>query len=362
MIKSVLGQSSVLAALRESLRSDHLAQTYLFVGEHHIGKTTVAIALAKVLLCEKRLQNEYDSCDSCSACRTIDLGTNPDVRHAAPIGPSRMLRIAQFWPRDGVKDLPPDKALLRDLHFAPVSGKKRIYIVEGAESMNEDTANSLLKVLEEPPPYAVFILTATSTQAVLPTIVSRSQVLRFCPVAEPIIAQALIDGGSDPEKAAILSAYAQGRPGIAIRAAASPAVNAGRDEILDLATLSTSGRPTIEAFKIADELRKASSKLIDIDGGDNEPSARTLLTGACDIFLLWYRDLLVRKSTHGAGKVLNIDRSAVIDRHAARFTVDELTHAVDLVQDTKRYIGRNANGQLATEYLLLNLLMLGQSA
>ena len=357
MLIDVLGQESVVASLKESLANDRLAQTYLFTGEHQIGKTTMALALAKALLCEQ--PRDLDSCDRCAACRSVDTATNPDVRMISPTGPSRMLRIAQLWPRDGVKDHPADKAMLRDLHFAPVSGKRRIFIIEAAESMNEDTANSLLKVLEEPPSYAVFILTAVSTQAVLPTILSRSQNLRFRPVAEPLIAGALINSGVTAEKAAILAAYAQGRPGVAMRAAASAAMMIGRAEVLSAAIDSSSGHHPIVAFKIADDLRKASAKLVETGPKDEDIAARTLLSNACDIFLLWYRDLLVRKSTDGAGRVLNADRVHVIDEQIKRYTADELEHAVNLIQDTRRYIGRNSNAQVATEYLLLCLLALG---
>jgi DNA polymerase-3 subunit delta' len=359
MLKDILGQESVVAALQESLSADHLAQTYLFTGDHQIGKTTAALALAKVLLCENRLPGDLDSCDHCVACRAVDAGTNADVRQIAPTGPSRMLRIAQFWPREGVKDHPADKALLRDLHFAPVSGKRRIFIVEAAEAMNEDTANSLLKVLEEPPSYALFVLTAVSTQAILPTILSRSQALRFRPVAEPVIAEALVKRGVASDRAAILAAYAQGRPGVAFRAAASSNVMSARDEVLDTASASSSGRSPIAAFKIADDLRKASAKLVDLSAKEDDIGARTLLTNACDILLLWYRDLLVRKTTNGTGRILNIDRAQVIDKQVKRYRVEDLEHAINLIQDTRRYIGRNANAQVATEYLMLNLLALG---
>jgi DNA polymerase-3 subunit delta' len=359
MLSDVLGQAPVLAALRQSLLTDHLAQTYLFSGEHQVGKTTTAINLAKVLLCDRRQPGDPDCCDQCSACTMIESRTHPDVRLASPTGPSQMLRIAQFWPRDGVKDHPADRAMLRDLHFAPVSGKRRVFIIEAAESMNEDTANSLLKVLEEPPPYATFILTAVSTQAVLPTILSRSQVLRFRPVAENAICDELIRRNVSSTHAAVLAAYAQGRPGIAFRAAAAMGVMAGRDDVLQTAAASSSGLPTIAAFKVADDLRKASAKLVDTTGQMDDVGARTLLTSACDVLLYWYRDLLVCRATSGQGRILNADHAPTVAKHSQRYSVDELERATALIQDTRRYIGRNANAQVATEYLMLNLLALG---
>jgi len=360
MLNEILGQQTVVKALTESLSADHLSQTYLFAGEHHVGKTTTAIALAKVLLCEHREPGQADSCDSCAACKTVTNGTHPDVRIVSPAGPSRMLRIPQFWPRDGVKDHPADKAMLRDLHFSPVSGKRRIFVIEAAESMNEDTANSLLKVLEEPPPYAMFILTAVATEAVLPTILSRSQALRFRPVAESLILAELLRRGVKEERARILAAYAQGRPGIAFNASTNEGSLIGHDEVLAIASESSNGHHVIAAFKLAEELRKASTKLTDAGGGSqDDTAARTLLANACDILVLWYRDLLIRKSTNSSDGILNRDRAELIGRQVERYSVDNLEHAINLIQDTRRYIGRNANAQVASEYLMLNLLSLG---
>jgi DNA polymerase III subunit delta' len=361
MLTNVLGQESVVAALKQSVRTGRLSSTYLFTGEHQIGKTTTAIAFAKVLLCEIRGTCGAESCDACPSCRMLDAWSHPDVRIVAPAGPSRILRMAQFWPRDNVKDHPADKAMLRDLHFAPVSGKKRVFIVESAETMNEDTANSLLKVLEEPPPYAVFVLTTVSPEAILPTIFSRSQSLRFRPVPEAVLRAELIRRGVPEPKATFLAGYAQGRPGVAFRAASTSSGLKARDEILEIAAESSSGKSVIAAFRIADDFRKASAKLTETVANEEEPSPRILLTGACDLLLFWYRDLLVRRSTKYSGRVLNSDRLVSIDSHSKRYTVDELEKAIALVQDTRRYIGRNANAQIATEYLMMNLLLLGKN-
>ena len=360
MLADILGHQSVVASLRHGLAANRLAQTYLFVGDNQIGKTTTARALAKVLLCDNRSIDPIDSCDTCAACRSIDADSHSDVRQIGPTGPSRILRIAQFWPRDGVKEHPADRAMLRDLYFAPVSGKRRIFIVEAAESMNEDTANSLLKVLEEPPSYTLFILTASSVQAVLPTILSRSQTLRFAPVPEPEIAARLIAIGLSSQKATLLAAYAQGRPGIALRAASSPTAMTARDDILNAAEESSSGAPVIAGYKIADDLRKASAKLNDLSSGEEDSGPRTLLASSCDVLVLWYRDLLVSKISKGKAQVLNIDRVDVINNQAQRYHKSEIEEAINLVQDTRRYIARNANAQIATEYLMLNLLSLGR--
>ena len=105
----------------------------------------------------------------------MEAGTQPEIATIYPAG--EQMQIWQFWDRDNK----PQGILSHTLNFAPQIGKKRVYILEQAETLNESAANSLLKVLEEPPPYALFVLLATHPARVLPTIVSRSQVIRLRP-------------------------------------------------------------------------------------------------------------------------------------------------------------------------------------
>jgi DNA polymerase III subunit delta' len=361
MLSDILGQESVVAALKAGLAKDELAQTFLFTGDPHIGKTTAAIEFAKALVCTNRKPGDDDCCDICSGCKNVLNGVHPDVRSVQPVGPSKILRVAQIWPRDGVKDHPANKALLRDLHFAPVSGRRRVFIIESADSMNEDTANSLLKALEEPPPYAIFVLTALAIEAVLPTIYSRSQVFRFRPVHESVILSNILRLGLEKGRAEYLAAFAQGCPGIAITLATASDSQTAWKEITNIAAVSSSGKHPIAAFKMADDFRKTSAKLPDPTGANEETGARTLLAAACEILLFWYRDLLIRRSTSGTGRILHADRLDEIDAMSLRYSIDHLKRAVHLVQDAKRYIERNANAQVTTEYLMLNLLALGRN-
>jgi len=327
MFSRLYGQETATSVLQRAALSNRLPGTYLFTGPAHTGKAFAALLLAEALNCTAT-NADGKPCGQCPSCAAIAKGANPDVRVAAPAGPSRILRIPQFWPRDGVKDFPPDRAMLRDLHFAPVLGKRRVFIIEDADAFNEDTANSLLKVLEEPPAYALFILTATSTGAVLPTIASRSQVVRFHRVASPIVEQVLRERHNlDDSKAAFVAAYCEGAIGEAIRLAAQPALFEARGVLLDLAADLTSGAPLIQAFKIADELRKAS-------------------------------DSLRARMNPQAAHLVNADRRTQLETHARHYEPEAVNHALRVVLDTRRYVERNANAQIAMESLTTQLLSL----
>lgn len=356
MFRSVIGQEYAIAALQGALRDDRLPGTYLFVGPEHVGKALAARELAKAINCQNPPELA-EACDQCRSCRAIDSCTHPDIRTVAPVGPSRTLRIAQFWPRDGVKEHPADRALLRDLQYAPVLAKRRVFIVEDAEALHEDTANSLLKVLEEPPRYALFVLTAPSATAVLPTIASRALAIRFRLVPSPDIEQALIEQKNiSPDRAHFLAAYSQGRIGTAFTLAEQPALLSGRDLILDIAEEIAGLPPPIAAFRIAEGLRKAASSLGAKDDSGEERGQRANLVQALDILALWYGDLLAIAISGGEAVIANADRSDSLVRAARRLRPESIEHSLQLILDTRRYIERNANAQIALEALVTGLL------
>jgi len=361
MFSQIIGQDQAIAILRQAVAQERLAGTYLFIGPNHVGKASTASALAQAINCIGQRADLSDGCGECYSCLAIAASTHPDVRTAAPSGPSRTLRIPQFWPRDGVREHPADRAMLRDLHFAPVRAKKRVFIIEDAGALNDDTANSLLKVLEEPPPYALFVLTATSEASVLPTISSRSQTVRFRRTPLPAIEQALqAKFGLDTVHARFLSAFSEGQIGAALTLAAQPGLLDARQAVLDVASDLTGGSPLIQAFKIADELRKTADKLDRGKKDEQADSQRTALTHAFDMLLLWYSDLLRISAAGDAADLVNQDRASQLHQHAANYRPDTLRQAIALLLDTRRYIERNANAQIATESVAMRLLALSR--
>ena len=255
MFQNILGQPYAVRVLENALHTDRLAGSYLFIGPDGVGKATMARQFAK-LLCGA-------SADSDPLARAIDAGTLPDVRSLDP-PPSHITSIAQVWPRPGHKEHPPQDALLRDLQFEPISARKRVFIIHDAEGLGRggaDAGNSLLKTLEEPPAYAHFLLTAASTGGVMPTIVSRCQVVHFglLPVGE-IESVLQTRFGVAPAQARFLAAYSEGRLGRAVALARSPTLLSGREALLDLAhDLLTA--PPIKSFKLGEDFRKLAPKL-----------------------------------------------------------------------------------------------------
>ena len=357
MFQNILGQPYAVRVLENALHTDRLAGSYLFIGPDGVGKATMARQFAK-LLCGA-------SADSDPLARAIDAGTLPDVRSLDP-PPSHITSIAQVWPRPGHKEHPPQDALLRDLQFEPISARKRVFIIHDAEGLGRggaDAGNSLLKTLEEPPAYAHFLLTAASTGGVMPTIVSRCQVVHFglLPVGE-IESVLQTRFGVAPAQARFLAAYSEGRLGRAVALARSPTLLSGREALLDLAhDLLTA--PPIKSFKLGEDFRKLAPKLKatgeDEAEGAEEKTGREPLTRALDLLASYFRDVLSAAVMGPARATLvNVDRRNEILGLADRYPTEKTERALGLLLDIRQAIERNANSQLALDVLFTQLTML----
>jgi DNA polymerase-3 subunit delta' len=200
----VRGQEAARQQCATALERGRLGQAYLLVGPEGVGKRLFARELAKSLLCEKP-PGPMQACDRCPGCAQVEVGTHPDVLS---------LRTPE-----GKHELPVDSVREFCAQFArkPTRGARKIGVVEDADDFNEESANSFLKTLEEPPPGSLLVLLATGTDRQLSTILSRCQVVRFAPLSEADIAAILeASGVGDAAKRARLARLASGSAGRAL--------------------------------------------------------------------------------------------------------------------------------------------------
>lgn len=357
-LAQIIGQDAAVAALRTALARDAVPQTLLFVGPDSVGKTTTAVEFAKALNCKRRGETG-DACNDCANCRRIDAGEHPDIVRIAPDG--EFTRIWQFWSRPGH---PP--GAMETLPFAPVAAPRRVYLIEKAETLNEESANSILKALEEPPPYVQFVLCAPAPTSVLPTILSRCQVVRFRQVPVETIAAALAARKGMPENdARVLAAYSGGAPGRAFRLADTPELKAQRETLLELAA-RIAHSPGIGAFKLAEDLRngakpgggKGKKSAGDGDEGEGgaDRTARGDLSRAIDVLCAWHEDMLALVLGGENARIVHEDRRAQLIDSVKRYTrPEQIAENVETLFTFRRHIARNANAQLATEVLMMKL-------
>lgn len=160
---TVVGQSHITTTLKNAINNNQLAHAFLFCGPRGVGKTTCARILAKTINCENRTK-DGEACNTCNSCVTFDNGSSLNIHE---------LDAAS---NNSVDDI---RSLVEQVRFAPQAGKYKVYIVDEVHMLSASAFNAFLKTLEEPPPYAIFILATTEKHKILPTILSRCQIFDF---------------------------------------------------------------------------------------------------------------------------------------------------------------------------------------
>lgn len=160
---TVVGQSHITTTLKNAINNNQLAHAFLFCGPRGVGKTTCARILAKTINCENKTP-DGEACNTCNSCVSFDNGTSLNIHE---------LDAAS---NNSVDDI---RALVEQVRFAPQAGEYKVYIVDEVHMLSAAAFNAFLKTLEEPPPYAIFILATTEKHKILPTILSRCQIFDF---------------------------------------------------------------------------------------------------------------------------------------------------------------------------------------
>ena len=230
MWRGVRGHDEAVESFRQALACGRLASTYLFVGPDGVGKRTFARRLAECLLCTMTSEVELTACGECDSCRLFAAGNHPDLDEVTRPEGKRTLPIELFV---GDRDHRNQTGLCHNISLRPLLGRRRAAIIDDADWLGIESANSLLKTLEEPPPGAIIILVGTSRSRQLPTILSRSQIVRFAPLERGDLASILVEQGlaADADEAQRLAELAGGSVAAA-RELASPELASMRDRFV----------------------------------------------------------------------------------------------------------------------------------
>ncbi|GED33022.1 DNA polymerase III subunit delta' [Brevibacillus centrosporus] len=308
--------------LYHSLRNERLAHAYLLAGPKGAGKKQMALHLAKSLFCPER---EADACGACLTCRRIEGGNHPDVLFITPDGAS--IKIDQI------------RALQKEMAMRAVESQHKVYIIEHVDKMTTQAANSLLKFLEEPPAGVLALLLTEHSHAMLPTILSRCQIVQFSPLSAEAIAVELRREG-------VLAGMAQ----------VASHITTNMEEAKVLSQSESFAQLRNLVIQLIEECKQRnSSALFTIhDMLQKSDKIKEELPLFLDLLILWLRDILyVQVGRHA--HLINSDQQDVLQGQALVWTKAELLHGIDLVMETKNRIERNANAQLALERLVLQI-------
>lgn len=323
---SVVGHTWALDLLHHQHQAGRVPQSLLITGPPQVGKSTLGRYFAQFLNCR---DEQTRPCGQCPSCRKVISGNHPDVRIFDD--DTEALKIDQI------------RELQRELALSPLEGQYRVTLLANFERATTGAANALLKTLEEPAARVVLILTASDIGALLPTIVSRCQILtlRLLPDAE-ILPALQTRWQTEPAQAELLTQLATGRLGWAVRALEDESFVERRlrrlDDLLDLLRMHRA-----ERLAYAQAASRDSAALR-------------------ETFILWltiWRDLLLLKSGSRT-KIINLDWQEILQKVARQTTLTQVNSMIANLQNALLNLERNVNPRLNLEVVLLKLPLYSQ--
>lgn len=322
----ILGHDTIIEVLRRTIRSGKMAHSYIFEGISGIGRRKTAMAFIQALYCEQKSDN---GCGKCSSCRKIFGGNHPDIHILEPLPDKRDIAIDQV------------REFQRELNLRPYEAPRKACLIEPADKMNANSANSLLKTLEEPPGNALIILLTENANILLPTIRSRCQLLHFSPLSPENICLLLKRHNIASDKAEILAVMSEG--------SIERALKHDNEELPE------------KQRSVFDRISRISSNNISMIFETSEllSASREETLQSIDIIISFFRDLVYLLS--GDVQIINNAFKNELKQLAKRTSLLKVLEMLDLLLETRRNVQRNANAKLALDCMSLKMADLFQA-
>jgi DNA polymerase-3 subunit delta' len=319
----MLGHEWAVEMLHQHAARGDVRHAYLFCGPPGLGRRTLALRLAQALNCTKPIAAGIP-CGTCRDCKQIEAMQHPDMN------------VIQAETEGGTLKVDQVREVQHSLSLKPYQSKYRVALFLRFQEANDNAANALLKTLEEAPAHAILLLTADTPEQLLPTIVSRCEILRLRALPVSAIEADLLAHGVDEERARLLAHISGGRPGYARKLIDDITLLEKREERLDdLQTLLPA--PRVEKFSYAEKLSK-----------DKDVMRQTIL-----IWLSYWRDVMLRVA-QAETPLINIDRNMEIEFLAGRLDLSTARRVVGDLESALEKMDRNVNSRLLAEVLLLD--------
>jgi len=302
----ILGHEKALNIINAYIERSCFSGGYIFSGPEGIGKKAVAKIIAKKLNCTAQ---QEQPCGSCSSCLKMEKLAHPDL-HIIESDASHIK----------IEDI---RNLQREANFRPYEGVMKVFIIDDAHRLNPEAANSLLKVLEEPPGDSLIILITHKPQNIFKTILSRCKVIRFSPLALAALEDVLIkDYLVDRVSAHFLAFYAEGRLGLALR-------------LKDSKILEEKNR-IFDSFALSDKPLDRNLT------GQNKEQLRSCL----NILASWFRDIYLLKAGMPDRELIHLDRQNDLLKLMHKFSFKQLNGIFTAISESLLYLENNINSKL----------------
>ena len=322
--KDVIGHKDILKYISSAVENNRVSHAYILNGERGSGKKMLANLFAMTLLCET---GDNEPCGKCHSCKQAESGNHPDI-----------IRVTHEKPNSiSVDDI--RTQVNNTVDIKPYQGPYKVYIIPQADMMTPQAQNAILKTIEEPPSYAVFLLLTENAETLLPTINSRCVMLKLRNIKDTLIKKYLMENLEIPDyKADMCTAFAQGNMGRAIMLANSDHFNEIREEAVQLLKHINE----MELNEIVAAVKNISVYKLEI-------------TDYLDIIMIWYRDVLLYKATKEIDKVVFKDQLQSIKEQARKSSYEGIELILESLEKAKARLKANVNFDLVMELLFLTI-------
>ena len=339
MFDELIGNSRVKAVLKRMLVSDRLPGAMLFTGEEGIGKKLFALEIARALNC--RTPKDHEACGVCSSCvriRKLNYPTRDDADEWTQIiwtdhpdvglvvAPKRVLRVEQM------------RQIEKEANFRPFEGKARVFLIDEADKLNDASANALLKVLEEPPRTSHLILITARPAMLLPTILSRCQMIRFSPLTPAEIEGHLVKTDLDAKTARLRARAAGGSMGRALSG--------------DLVTFTSQRKAMLKVLS-ALVLSNDRAQLLRSAEQLNEAQYKDEFEERLDVLETLIRDAWMLSLGVDSSLIVNEDLSAELKEIAQKMDPSRAGDWILQIEDLREQLIVNVNRKITTDSLFL---------
>ncbi|MFZ7102173.1 MAG: DNA polymerase III subunit delta' [Peptococcaceae bacterium] len=319
--EKIRGQDTAVKMLKNSIIGNHISHAYLFAGPEGVGKKAAALAFAQALNCVNSADSPGRGCQTCISCRKVLNSNHPDIEVIKPDGQS--IKIDQV------------RNLKNKVYYKCYESKYKVIIFDDAHLLTIEGANSLLKVLEEPPENTIFVLVTAEPQQLPDTILSRCQQVQFKPLASQNIVDILrIKYPADTDRLKLVAGLAGGS---LVKAAG----------LLEEGELLEIRSETVGFLQRLRELSFSEISLWCEKWDKDKQKIKTIF----ELTQFWYRDLLVWRTTGQEEILINQDYLADIKSNTNTFT--NINFALSLIKDSRRYLEYNVNPRLALEVFFM---------
>ncbi len=360
-IRDIYCQDKAVGFLQSAMRADKIAHSYIFAGKEGVGKFTAAKEWAKLILCKDKTDEDsfFDSCGMCESCRAFDTENHPDFFHIYK-------ELKRLTKKGRDTDTPIDisidvirEFLIDKIAVQPTLSKSAVYVISESEKLNAESQNALLKALEEPPSFCFIILLCTRMDKLLPTIRSRSQIVRFGTIDEEKIVSQLAEAGIDDIQGRYWARLTDGSIGQSLTSAKLMCGQKSFYEVKKQIVSKTANAQLGDALELASEFLEAAKTITEFWCKQQKDTSKADIKRRVEKQIL----MMLASAVNDAAKmhigqeekIVNFEQKNDIAKLAQKIDIENGSQIVECAFECCRWIDASVNDKLAFERLLLNL-------